>query len=103
MAFKSTHVAVSDDSHATLYGNLTIKDVTKEVALDVTYLGSATSPWGTNSVGFATNGKINRSDWGLTWNQALETGGVLVSDEIGITLDVELVRQVEQVNEPAAD
>jgi len=102
LTFKSTRVEPVDDQHAKLYGELTIKDVTKEVALDVEYLGSATSPWGQTSAGFVASGKINRADWGLTWNQALEAGGVLVGEEIGLGIDVELIKQAEGEGEAVA-
>jgi polyisoprenoid-binding protein YceI len=78
-----------------LFGDLTIRDMTREVALDVEYVGKALSPWGTTSVGFTASAVINRKDWGLTWNQALETGGVLVGEEIGIAIELELVQQAE--------
>lgn len=102
LTFKSTRVEPVDDRHARLYGNLTIKDVTKEVVLDVEYLGSATSPWGQTSAGFIASGKINRADWGLTWNQALEAGGVLVGEEVGFGIDVELIKQTAGQGEAVA-
>jgi polyisoprenoid-binding protein YceI len=99
LRFKSSRVEVLDDHHARLYGDLTIRDQTREVALDVEYLGQAKSPWGTTSAGFSAAATINRKDWGLTWNQALETGGVLVGEDIKIAIEVELVKQAE--GEPA--
>ena len=60
--------------------------------MDVEFAGKAKSPWGTTSVGFNGTTKINRKDWNLTWNQALETGGFLVGDEIEITIELELVQ-----------
>lgn len=99
LTFKSTRVEVKDDKHARLIGDLTIRGVTREVALDVEYLGQAKSPWGTTSAGFSAAARINRKDWGLTWNQTLETGGVLVGDEIRIDIELELVKQAAQ--EPA--
>jgi polyisoprenoid-binding protein YceI len=77
---------------AKVYGNLTIRDVTKPVVLDVTYLGSAKSPWGATSIGFEAKTKINREDWGLTWNVALETGGWLVGKEISVEIEAEFVQ-----------
>ncbi len=73
--FKSTRVERTGENTAKLYGDLTIRDVTKEIVLDVEYLGKAKSPWGTWSAGFYAAAKINRKDWGLNWNMALETGG----------------------------
>jgi polyisoprenoid-binding protein YceI len=65
--------------------------------LDVEYAGQAKSPWGTVSAGFSATAKINRKDWGLTWNQALETGGVLVGEEINVNIELEIVKQAEAV------
>jgi polyisoprenoid-binding protein YceI len=93
--FKSKRVEVTGDSQARLIGDLKIRDVTKEVALDVEYAGQAKSPWGATSAGFSGRTKINRKDWGLTWNQALETGGVLVGDAVDITIELELVEQAD--------
>ena len=93
MTFKSKRVDVVDGHHAKLIGDLTIRDVTREVTLDVEYLGQAKSPWGTTSAGFTATTKINRKDWNLTWNQALETGGVLVGEEVEISIELELVKQ----------
>ncbi|MCB8945615.1 MAG: YceI family protein [Ardenticatenaceae bacterium] len=93
LTFKSTRVELTDTDNAKLYGNLTIKDVTKEVVLDVEYLGQAQSPWGTTNAGFAATTTINRKDWGLNWNVALETGGFLVGDKIQINIELELVKQ----------
>jgi polyisoprenoid-binding protein YceI len=76
-----------------LEGNLTIKDVTKPVKLDVDFGGIAKDPWGNTKAGFSVNGKINRKDWGLNWNAALETGGVLVGEEINIAADIQLAKQ----------
>lgn len=95
LTFKSTRVERTGDATAKLYGNLTIRDVTKPVTLDVNYLGQAKSPWGMLSAGFTTSTTINRKDWGLTWNQALETGGVLVGEDIKIDIELELVNQPE--------
>ncbi len=102
LTFKSKRVEVLDDTTATLVGDLTIRGVTREVVLDVEYLGQAKSPWGTISAGFHASTKINRKDWGLNWNQALETGGVLVGDQIKINIELELVKQPETEGEAAA-
>jgi polyisoprenoid-binding protein YceI len=96
LTFKSTRVEKVDDSHAKLIGDLTIRDVTHEVTLDVEYAGQAKTPWGTTSAGFSATTKINRKDWNLNWNVALETGGWLVGDQITINIELELVKQVEQ-------
>jgi len=76
-----------------LHGDLTIKEVTAKVQLGVEFGGIMKDPWGNEKAGFSINGKINRKDWGLTWNAALESGGVLVSDEVKIAGEVQLVRQ----------
>lgn len=93
LRFKSTKVDVVDKERAKLHGDLTIRDVTKPVVLNVEYTGKSKSPWGTENYGFEAHTKINRKDWGLTWNVALETGGVLVSDEVNIDIELELVKQ----------
>jgi polyisoprenoid-binding protein YceI len=92
MHFVSHKVEVTSPSSARLTGDLTIKDQTHPVNMDVEFAGKAKSPWGTTSVGFNGTTKINRKDWNLTWNQALETGGFLVGDEIEITIELELVQ-----------
>jgi polyisoprenoid-binding protein YceI len=87
MSFTST--AVSED---TLKGDLTIKGVTKPVEFDLEFNGLATDPWGNQKAGFEATTEINRKDFGLEWNVALEGGGVLVSEKIKINLDVQLVK-----------
>ena len=96
--FKSTRVEVTGKESAKLYGDLTVRDVTKPVVVDVEYQGSAKSPWGTTNYGFSGSTKINREDWGLNWNAALETGGWLVGKDVQIDIELELV----QVADPAA-
>ncbi len=95
ITFESTKVEVLDPHHARLTGDLTIKDVTRPVTLEVEYAGLSKSPWGTTNAGFTASTKINRKDWGLTWNVALETGGWLVGEEIKIDLEIEIVKQPE--------
>jgi polyisoprenoid-binding protein YceI len=96
ITFKSTRIEQVDPTHGKLIGDLTIRDVTHEVALNVEYAGQAKTPWGTTSAGFNATTKINRKDWNLNWNVALETGGWLVGDQITINIELELVKQVEQ-------
>ncbi len=91
--FKSTKVEKTSDSTAKVTGDLTLRGVSRPVVLDVTYAGQAKSPWGTTSAGFSASTKISRKDWGLTWNVALETGGVLVGEDISIAIEAELVKQ----------
>ena len=102
LTFKGKRVDVKDKTHAVLHGDLTIRDVTREVALDVESNGQAKSPWGTTSAGFTAKTQIKRKDWGLNWNVALETGGFLVSDEITISIELEIVKQPEAVPAAAA-
>lgn len=90
--FESTSLEKDDDEYK-LKGNLTIKDTTKPVTLDVEFGGIATDPWGNTKAGFTISGKINRNDFGLTWNAALETGGVMVSEEVKILGDLQFVKQ----------
>lgn len=89
--FTSTVVAV-DGATGTITGDLTIKDVTRPVTLDVDYVGHAHDPWGNDRAVFSASTTIDREDWGLTWNMLLATGGLLVSKEIRLEIEVELVR-----------
>lgn len=92
ITFKSTKVEPNaDGTHARVTGDLTIRDVTRSVVLDVEFLGQANSPFGDTRSGFHGTTKINREDFGLTWNMALETGGWLVGKDITINLDVEAI------------
>lgn len=77
-----------------LTGDLTIKGVSRPVTLEVEFNGVVQDPWGNTKAGFEASGELNRTDWGLTWNAALETGGVLVSEKITLVLDVELALEV---------
>jgi polyisoprenoid-binding protein YceI len=96
LTFKSTRVERLDERTGKLYGELIIRDVTRPVVLDIEYAGMAKSPWGTTSAGFSATTKINRKEFGLNWNVALETGGWLVGEQITISIELELVKQVEQ-------
>jgi len=93
MTFESTNFTKVDDDEFKLKGMLTIKGVSKEVILDVEFGGTNKDPWGNEKAGFSFSGKINRKDWGLNWNAALETGGVLVSDEVKIGGEVQFAKQ----------
>jgi polyisoprenoid-binding protein YceI len=94
MQLKSTHIAVKSDGELVVTGDLTIKGVTRSVKFAVEGPSPATKdPWGNTRIGLAATTKINRKDFGLTWNAALETGGVMVGEEISITLDLEFVKQ----------
>lgn len=95
MTFKSTGVNVLGNKKATLTGDLTIRDVTNAIELDVEFLGQAASPFGDQRAAFTATGIINREDFGLTWNVPLEAGGVLVSKEINLAIDVQVILQTE--------
>jgi len=92
--FTGKKIEKVDDENFALTGDLEIKGISKQVKLDVEFSGLAKDPWGNQKAGFAINGKINRKDWGLNWNAALETGGVLVSEEVKISCEIQLVKQV---------
>jgi len=91
--FRSTRVTQSGSSTGEIAGDLTIKGVTRPVTLDVEYLGHVHDPWGNDRAIFSAATTINREDWGLTWNMVLDAGGVLVSKEIRIEIEVETIRQ----------
>lgn len=91
----NTYEKVDDDGSYELYGDLTIKGITKRIKLDVEFGGVMKDPWGNEKAGFSINGKINRKDWGLTWNATLEAGGVLVSDDVKISCEVQLLKSNE--------
>jgi len=93
MTFVSKRVVRTGDNTARMVGDLTIKDVTREVSLDVEFVGQGKNPWGATVAGFNARGKINRKDFGLNWNVALETGGWLVGDDINIAIELEVVKQ----------
>ena len=89
--FKSTKIEGDKDSFK-LTGDLTIRGVTRPIVLDVQFEGRTKDPWGGDRVGFSANGKIDRREFGLTWNQALETGGVVVGNDVKINLEIEAVK-----------
>ena len=89
MKFVATDIKNVDDDEYKITGDLSIRGVTKPVTFDAEYNGKGTNPWGVEVVAFEADGKINRKDFGLNWNSALETGGVLVSDDIKIHIEIE--------------
>ena len=93
ITFKGSRVEKVSDEALRLTGDLTIRGVTREVALDVEYSGKTKDPWGNERVGFTAKTAIERQDVGLTWNQVLEAGGVMVGDRIAIEIEVETVKQ----------
>jgi polyisoprenoid-binding protein YceI len=90
--FVSTGVRHVGGSDFEVDGDLTVRDVTRPVVLKVEFEGATTDPWGNDRVGFTASTKLNREDWGLTWNQALETGGVLVGKDVTIDIEVEATK-----------
>ncbi|MFJ4778448.1 YceI family protein [Streptomyces sp. NPDC088762] len=93
MTFRSTAASrVGGDTYR-ITGDLTIKDVTRPLSIDLEFNGSATDVYGSERVGFEGSAEILRSDWGLTWNAALEAGGVMVSDKVKLTFDISAVKQ----------
>jgi polyisoprenoid-binding protein YceI len=89
LSFKSTEVLDVHDNRFTLAGDLTMRGVTRRVELQGTFLGEGTDPWGGRRIGFEAHGTISRKEFGLTWNQVLETGGVLVSDDVRLELEIQ--------------
>ncbi len=101
ITFESTGVKSSSPSNAVVVGNLTMHGVTKEVELSVEFSGVGKNPWGVEVAGFTATTKVAREDFGLTWNVALEAGGVLVSKEVTINLEVQAARVVETETQAA--
>lgn len=84
------------DGKYTLRGDLTIRDVTKPIELQVEFGGTAVDPWGNNRAGFEINGEVNRKDFGLVWDAVTETGGIVLADKVRIHCHVELIQQQQQ-------
>ncbi|MFS8582764.1 MAG: YceI family protein [Limnochordales bacterium] len=95
LTYKSTKVTKTGENSYTIEGELTIRDVTKPVTLEAEYLGKAVDPWGNEKIGFSAKAKVNRKDFGLTWNAPLEAGGFLVGDEVNIELEVQAAKAAE--------
>lgn len=95
ITFKSKQVTLADANHGRLFGDLTIRDITREVVLEGEYGGVNQTPWNTYSAGFNLRGKVNRKDWGMNWNAVLAGGGLVASDEITLIIDLELTKPVE--------
>ena len=93
ITFKSNGVEKLSDETLRVTGDLTIRGVTREVVLDVEYAGRTKDPWGNERAGFTATTAIDRKDFGLTWNQVLEAGGVMVGDRVTIEIEVEAVKQ----------
>ena len=95
ITFTGNSYEKKDDDTYELWGDLTIKGITKRIKLDVEFAGVMKDPWGNEKAGFNITGKINRKDWGLNWNAALEAGGVLVSDTVTINCEVQLIKAAD--------
>lgn len=93
LTFKSTSIKKTSEGEYQISGDLTIKDVTKNITLETEYSGMMKDPWGNTKIGLSLNGKINRKEFGLTWNAALETGGVLVGEDIKLVAEVQFAKQ----------
>ncbi|MFC0866295.1 YceI family protein [Sphaerimonospora cavernae] len=93
LTFRGTRITDHSGDEFTLVGDLTIRDVTKEVELKVEFNGAATNPWGQEIFGFSAETEIDREEFGLTWNQALEAGGVLVGKKVKIEIEGEAIRK----------
>lgn len=94
MTFKSARVERAEDGMLRAHGNLTMHGVTRPIVLDVEYAGTQKDPWGGLRAGFSARTSLNRKDYGLVWNQVLETGGVAVGDKVEIDIEIEAVKQV---------
>lgn len=93
LTFKSTAIQKVNEGQYEIKGDLTVKDVTKNITLNAEYSGLMKDPWGNTKIGLSLTGTINRKDFGLTWNAALETGGVLVGEDIKLNAEVQFVKQ----------
>lgn len=97
ITFQSTHIQQVDAEQYIIRGDLTVKGVTKSIKLDVEHSGVTKDPWGNRRAGFTITAKINRSEFGLTFNTVLETGGVALGDEVKIQSEIQLVKQAAEV------
>ena len=92
MTFKSSNIEKTDEGEYNVTGDLTLRGVTKQETFAVTFEGQGKDPWGNEKAGFSASGTVNRSDYGLVWNAALETGGVLVGDKVKINLQIQAAK-----------
>jgi polyisoprenoid-binding protein YceI len=102
MVFESTKWSKNGD-HFTVEGNLTIRDITKPMTLQVEQTGTGQDPWGNTRTAFSINATLNRKEFGLEWNQALETGGVLVGEDVTVDIEVQALMAQEEVETNAAE
>jgi polyisoprenoid-binding protein YceI len=93
LSFRSTAIAPAGDDEFVITGELTLNGITREISLDATFQGTDVDPWGNERVGLEVRGSLNRSDYGMKFNQALGSGNVLVSDKVKLLLDISAVKQ----------
>ena len=93
LTFKSRRIERTGDGSYRVLGDLTMRGVTREVPVDVTFEGQVKDPWGNQRAAFSAETKVNRKEWGLNWNALLEAGGVVVGDEVKIAVHIEAIRQ----------
>ncbi|MDP9738476.1 UNVERIFIED_ORG: polyisoprenoid-binding protein YceI [Bacillus sp. B2I3] len=93
LTFKSTKIVKTDEDEYDVTGNVTLNGVTQEETFSITFEGQGKDPWGNEKAGFSGKGKVKRSDYGLTYNAALETGGVLIGDQITLTIEIEAAKE----------
>ena len=93
LTFKAKDIKKTDEDEYAVTGDVTLHGVTKEETFVMTFEGQGKDPWGAEKAGFSGKGKVKRSDYGLTYNAALETGGVLIGDQITITIDIEAAKE----------
>src|SRR5688572_23097254 len=96
LSFRSNRVEALGGDRYRVYGDLTIRDVTREVVLESEFSGRAKDPWGNDRVAFTAKTSVDRRDFGLKWNQALETGGVVVGERVDIELEIQAVKRSEE-------
>ncbi|MGE6717595.1 YceI family protein [Peribacillus frigoritolerans] len=93
LTFKSTKIVKTDEDEYDVTGNVTLNGVTQEETFNITFEGQGKDPWGNEKAGFSGKGEVKRSDYGLTYNAALETGGVLIGDQITLTIEIEAAKE----------
>jgi polyisoprenoid-binding protein YceI len=93
LVFKSTKIEKVDDENYQIFGDLSMKGATKSIKLNGEFGGVTKDPWGSERAGFTITGKINRTDWGINFNAVLETGGLMLSEEVKINSEIQLVKQ----------
>jgi polyisoprenoid-binding protein YceI len=103
ITFKGEKLQKNEDGNYTLQGDLMIRDITRRVFLDVEFGGLEKDPWGNYRAGFIVHGKINRKDFGISFNMLTETGGILVGEEVEIECSVEFIKQVQDKTETAKE